>query len=110
MCWGATRRYLLLFTLAPLFNMHYLYLLKSVATEEIYIGSTNDLRKRFRLHNEGRCRSTKSKRPWKLIYYEAYGIEKLARLREKRLKQHGNAKRELKRRIGLIRDKKSGVG
>ncbi len=66
-----------------------------------YLGSTNDLRRRFKEHNMGSILSTKRYMPWELIYYEAYSTENLARIREKRLKYHGNAIRELKRRIGL---------
>jgi len=43
------------------------------------------------------------------MYYEACPTEKLARLREQRLKHNGNAIRELKKRIGLMEDK-SGAG
>ncbi|MFA4818460.1 MAG: GIY-YIG nuclease family protein [Patescibacteria group bacterium] len=37
----------------------------------LYIGYTNNLKKRFSEHNKGINRSTKGKRPWKLVYYEA---------------------------------------
>jgi len=81
--------------------MYYVYVLRSRSFDELYIGSTNDLKRRLRDHNNGKHFSTRRYAPWKLVYYEAYCEEKLARLREKRLKQHGNAKRELKRRIGI---------
>ena len=81
--------------------MWYVYVLKSKVRDEIYIGSTNDLRRRLKEHNEGREISTKRYAPWGLYYYEAYLIEKLARMREKRLKYNGNASKELKKRIGL---------
>lgn len=87
--------------------MHYVYILLSKLKDQIYIGSTNDLKGRFEEHNQGKEISTKRYKPWKLIYYEAYMTEKLARLREKRLKHHGNALRELKKRVGLL---KSGAG
>ncbi|MEK7478668.1 MAG: GIY-YIG nuclease family protein [Patescibacteria group bacterium] len=82
--------------------MYYVYVLKSKLMEEIYIGSTNDLRRRLQEHNDGKEISTKRYAPWTIFYYEAYLTEKLARLREKRLKHNGNAIRELKKRIGLI--------
>lgn len=81
--------------------MIYVYILESKINNELYVGSTVDLRRRFREHNEGKEISTKRYRPWKLIYYEAYCLEKLARMREKRLKYHGNAIRELKKRLGI---------
>jgi len=86
----------------PLF-MYYVYILQSELNSELYTGSSNDLKKRFQEHNDGKVTSTKRYKPWKLIYYEAYQTEKLARIREKRLKYNGNAMRELKKRIGLIK-------
>lgn len=83
--------------------MNYLYLLQSKLNNEIYVGSTKDLKRRMEEHNDGKVFSTKRYIPWKLIYYEAYISEKLARLREKRLKHNGNAIRELKKRIGLLK-------
>ena len=81
--------------------MYYVYILQSINHSHVYTGSTNDLRDRFKLHNAGKVFSSKRYIPWKLIYYEAYNSEKLARIREKNLKYNGNAMRELKKRIGL---------
>jgi putative endonuclease len=79
--------------------MFYVYILKSKKDRNCYIGSTNDLRKRFRLHNEGKVFSTKSRRPFDLIYYEAYKAEKDAREREHNLKLRSKAFAQLKKRI-----------
>jgi putative endonuclease len=66
--------------------MHYVYILYSKKDRKLYIGCTNNLRKRVRLHNEGKVESTKLRRPLVPIYYEAY-IDKLdAFAREKWLK------------------------
>lgn len=82
--------------------MYYVYILQSkLNTNHIYIGSSNNLIKRFKEHNQGREISTKRYKPWIVVYYEAYRTEKLARLREKALKSHGNAMKELKKRAGL---------
>ncbi|HBV01802.1 MAG TPA: endonuclease [Candidatus Komeilibacteria bacterium] len=82
--------------------MYYVYILISkLKQNEIYIGSTSKLSNRLKQHNSGKIFSTKRYTPWILIYYEAYREERLARSREQRLKQHGNAKKELKKRIGL---------
>jgi len=70
--------------------MYYVYLIKNKITKEIYIGYTNDLKRRFKEH--------KNKRP-ELVYYEAYRSEKDARSRETKLKQHGQTKRRLKERL-----------
>lgn len=86
--------------------MYYVYILKSIEKDKIYIGSTNNLVRRLKERNQGDNFFTKIYRPWELIYYEAFNIEKLARMREQKLKQHGNAFRALKKRIGI----KSGAG
>ena len=79
--------------------MFYVYLLKSQKFEELYIGSTNDLRKRLTEHNRGKVFSTKRKMPYKLLYYEAYSEESDARRRESMLKLHGQARNQLKLRL-----------
>ena len=77
--------------------MFYVYMIIS-KNKEIYIGSTNDLRRRIIEHNQGKSFSTKNNK-WKLVYYEGYFSEKDARTREQKLKQHGMAKAHLKKRI-----------
>lgn len=52
--------------------MHYVYVLRSDKDGDLYIGRTNDLRRRFLEHQEGKVFSTKGRRPLKLVYYEAY--------------------------------------
>jgi putative endonuclease len=69
--------------------MYYTYLLRK-GDGKIYIGYTNDLRRRFKEH--------KDKNP-ELIYYEAYKDEADARDRERKLKQRGRAVKFLKNRI-----------
>jgi len=73
--------------------------LKSKKDNNNYIGSTNDLRRRFREHNDGKVNSTKHRRPLELIYYEAYKSEKDARKREHNLKLRSRAFAQLKKRI-----------
>ena len=52
--------------------MFYVYILKSKKDKKCYIGSTNDLKRRFEEHNKGKIFSTKYRRPLILIYYEAF--------------------------------------
>ncbi len=47
--------------------MYFVYILKSKVNDDIYIGSTADLKNRLNLHNFGKVRSTKAYRPWKLL-------------------------------------------
>ena len=79
--------------------MYYLYILKSLTDEKLYIGSTNDLKRRLSEHNSGLNRSTKARRPFELRYYESYTSEHDARKREYSLKKDGKALGQLKRRI-----------
>ena len=79
--------------------MHYVYVIKSKVDEKFYIGSTSDLRRRFQEHNDGKNLSTKHRKPFDLIYYEAYRSKKDALLRERKLKQFKNSYAELKKRI-----------
>ena len=79
--------------------MVYVYILKSKKDGQFYMGSTKDLRKRLKLHNDGKVFSTKSRRPFELVYYEAYKSEKDARKRESNLKLRSRAFAQLKKRI-----------
>jgi putative endonuclease len=81
--------------------MFYAYLLRSKKDNKLYIGFTNDLRRRLKEHNSGKNKSTSYRRPLELVYYEAYKSEQDARQREKNLKLFGKALGGLKRRINL---------
>lgn len=79
--------------------MYYVYILKSTKDNELYLGYTNDLRRRLAQHNNGESPATKYRRPLTLRYYESYYAEKDAKTREFNLKKNGNALAQLKRRI-----------
>ncbi len=79
--------------------MFYVYILKSKKDGQFYIGSTNNLRRRFKEHNEGKVSSRKHRIPFELIFYEAYKAEKDARKRESNLKLRSKAFAQLKKRI-----------
>jgi len=79
--------------------MHILYVMQSKRDYSFYIGITSDLRKRLKEHNDGLVFSTKSKRPWALIYCEGYRSRKDAAERERKLKKHRTAWRRIKERI-----------
>ena len=64
--------------------MYYVYVLKS--PKQFYIGSTSDLRKRFLEHQSNKCKSTKDRGPWQIVYYEASISKKGTIHREKYLK------------------------
>lgn len=79
--------------------MYYVYVLKSEVDSSLYIGYTNDLKRRFEQHNNKQNRSTKFKAPFQLIYYESYKSRADAKHRENKLKQHSGAYIHLKKRI-----------
>jgi len=70
--------------------MYYVYVLLSQKDNKFYTGFTKDLKLRFEQHNLGKVESTKNRRPFKLIYYEACLSREDATHREKYLKTfHG---------------------
>jgi len=79
--------------------MYYVYILKSKKDNNLYIGSTSDLRKRLTEHNTGKVKSTKPRLPFSIVYYEAYIFEEEARTRESRLKPRSRAWIQLRSRI-----------
>jgi len=78
--------------------MFYNYVLQSLQNGNLYIGYTDDLKRRLREHNNGSNTSTKSAIPWKVIYYEACIVESDAIRREQYLKT-SQGKRLLKLRL-----------
>lgn len=81
--------------------MHYVYVIRSTKDGELYIGSTNDLKRRLNEHNDGENFSTAHRTPFELIYYEAYTAKRDASRREKALKLRGNARRFLLERLSF---------
>ncbi len=79
-------------------SMIYVYVLKSSKDEKLYTGLTRNLPQRIKEHNEGGVFSTKLRRPFVPIYYEACLSENDARRREIYLKT-GMGKRYLKNRL-----------
>lgn len=77
---------------------YYVYVLESINTDELYIGFTANLKKRFQEHNDGKNFSTRQNKPWRLIRYEAYLNEQDALRREKYLKTNQGS-RLLKRML-----------
>lgn len=78
--------------------MHYVYVLVSTKDGKWYTGCTEDMRKRFKEHNDGKVVSTKGRGPFKVIYYEACIDVHDAFTREKYLKTC-MGKRYLKNRL-----------
>ena len=66
--------------------MHYVYVLRSMSDEGLYIGYSANLKKRVEQHAQGESFATSYRGPWKLIYYEAYLEQGDALGRERYLK------------------------
>ena len=79
-------------------KMYYTYVLQSLKDLNFYTGFTKDLKLRFEQHNKGLVESTKNRKPFELIYYEACINEADAVKREKYLKTY-NGKMFLRRRL-----------
>jgi len=80
---------------------YYVYFLKSLKNNDLYIGSTEDLGRRLFFHNYGKVRSTKFYRPWELIGDEKYATRREAVRRERFLKSH-QQRDLLKIKYGLV--------
>ena len=53
--------------------MWYVYVIKSLKNERLYVGSTNDIKRRLKEHNDGvGGKYTKDNRPFKLVFYEVF--------------------------------------
>ncbi|MBU0457970.1 GIY-YIG nuclease family protein [Patescibacteria group bacterium] len=66
--------------------MYFVYVLQSEQNHQLYVGYTTNLKQRLATHNKGSVTSTKSRRPWKMIFAEIYTHQKDALRREKYFK------------------------
>ena len=66
--------------------MFYVYVLKSLMDQRFYVGYTEELDDRIIAHKAGKVFSTKWRRPFEMIYYEACRKQSDALRREKYLK------------------------
>lgn len=64
----------------------YVYVLRSLKDGQFYIGSTNDLKRRFQQHQRRENISTAKRLPLKLIYFEGHLSKDDALRREKYFK------------------------
>ncbi|MDC0473065.1 GIY-YIG nuclease family protein [Pelagibacteraceae bacterium] len=69
----------------------YVYMLKSKSKKPVtYVGYTNDLKKRIKLHNSGKGAKFTRGRQWKLIYKENFKSKTEAISREYYIKKNRN--------------------
>ena len=67
-------------------HFFYVYILRSTIDKLFYIGFTDDVWQRLKQHNDGEVQSTRPRRPFELIFFEAYPNKYDALRREKYLK------------------------
>ena len=69
-------------------KFYYVYVLISKLDKNFYVGYAKDLKSRFEQHSKGYASSTKDRRPFELVYYEACRDKRDASHREKYLKTY----------------------
>jgi len=73
--------------------MYVVYIVRC-SDSSLYVGITNNLRKRLVEHNQGRTPFTKNRRPIKLVHQERFNSRKEAAKREKEIKGWRREKKE----------------
>jgi putative endonuclease len=66
--------------------MYFVYILQSEKDKKRYIGFTENLDRRIIEHNSGLVKSTRNRKPMKLIYFEEFKNKVDAMKREKEIK------------------------
>ena len=76
---------------------YFVYMLKSKGIKPVtYVGYTNNLKKRFLLHNAGKGAKFTRGRKWKLIYKEKIRSKKEAISREYYIKKNRTLRKKIK--------------
>ena len=75
----------------------YVYMLKSKTIKPVtYVGYTNDLKKRIKLHNSGKGAKFTRGRIWELIYKESFKSKSKAISREYYIKKNRTFRNKIK--------------
>ena len=78
---------------------YYVYMLKTLNKTNItYVGYTNNLNKRIKLHNLGKGAKFTRGRKWKLIYKEKYNTKSQAISREYYIKNNKTLRNYIKKK------------
>jgi putative endonuclease len=78
--------------------MYFVYILQSDVDHGWYIGYSENVDRRLAEHNMGSNASTRLRRPFQLIYYEAY-LHKLDALGREKFLKSGAGRRFLKKQM-----------
>ena len=79
---------------------YFVYLIGNYKNSKLltYVGYTNNLKNRIKLHNEGKGAKFTRGRFWKLLYYEKFETKKEAILRECYIKKNRNFRNLIKKK------------
>ena len=76
---------------------YFVYMLKSKSNKPVtYVGYTNNIKKRIKLHNSGKGAKFTKGRKWELIYKEKYKSKKEAISREYYIKNNRLLRNKIK--------------
>ena len=75
--------------------MYFVYAIKSIYKNYIYVGITDNIERRVNQHNKGYNKTTRAYIPFEIILIEQCENRKFARIREKYYKS-GSGKEKLK--------------
>ena len=78
--------------------MHFIYIIQSLKDKRFYVGCTSDVEKRLAKHNAGVVRSTKSRKPFILLYTEHYP-DRYQAFRMERFYKSAKGKREIREKL-----------
>ena len=87
--------------------MYYVYVIRSQKDKHFYVGFTSDLNRRLKRHNDGLVESTRPRKPFDSVYYEACVNKQDAIRREKYLKST-YGKRYIRNRISNYLEEEGG--
>lgn len=80
------------------------YILKSKDRDWYYVGSTNDIKRRFLEHNKGLVQSTKGYRPLVIVFTKCFSKESEARNYEHKLKDCRKEKEKIIKEINKVKN------
>ena len=87
--------------------MHFVYILQSQVDRGWYIGYSADVDRRFVEHNVGKNVSTHFRRPFRVIYYEAY-LHKMDALGREKFLKSGAGRKFLEKQMRHFLDEEKG--
>lgn len=82
---------------------YYVYVLESQKDGNLYIGVTDNMDRRVLEHNQGKSKSTRPRRPFKLIYFETFDDKSLAYKQEWRFKNTSEGNIEMRHKAKLAK-------